>query len=141
MIPTLWGPNFWYSIFCIATTYPKNPTREYILNVQLFFKSFRHILPCDDCKKSYNKYSNENDSNIDNISNFETKDKFIKLIYIIRSKVNKKIGYDYKINFDYFKNKICYLSCYNKDTTVDITKLREVPFIPDKFLKSVLLLV
>jgi len=138
MRPSIWGPNFWYSIFCIASLYPDNPDIEYIKNVQSYLKSLRELLPCYDCKKSYYKFSKERDSDIDNIENYKSRNNFHKMIYNLRNKVNNKIGYDYKITFNYFKSKIDNLTCYNKNINPDITKLQEVPFIPDKYLDKII---
>ena len=138
MIPAVWGPQFWYCIFYIASTYPNKPDNDYIRNIQNYLISLRYLLPCSDCKNSYNRYSKENDSDIDNIENYKSRDNFLKMIYNLRNKVNNKVGYDYKISFKYFKSKIDHMTCYNKDIDVDITRLREVPFIPDKYLDKVL---
>lgn len=138
MRPLLWGPNFWYCIFCIASKYPEKPDIEYIKNVQSYLQSLKMLLPCTSCKESYKIFSKQDDTNIEDMKHFKNRNNFLRMIYHLREKVNKKVGYDYKISFEYFKSKIDHLKCYDKTTDTNITKLREVPFIPDELLEDVL---
>jgi len=52
-IPSEWGPNFWYTMRCIAFNYPDNPTREEKTHAKQYYTMLQYLLPCKNCRKSY----------------------------------------------------------------------------------------
>jgi hypothetical protein len=52
--PSEWGPPAWFFIFSVIGDMPEYPKdTDYY---QMFFESFRGVLPCPECRKHYNAY-------------------------------------------------------------------------------------
>ncbi len=52
--PEEWGPPAWYFIFTVIDEMPEYPKNtEYY---QMFFESFRGVLPCAECKMHYTRW-------------------------------------------------------------------------------------
>lgn len=82
-----WGPHFWKTMHFVAHSYPDNPTKSQKKHYERFYESFRVVLPCSVCRKSYNIYMDK----------FPIK-KFLRnrlhltfWVYIIHQKVNRKL--------------------------------------------------
>ena len=86
--PCWWGSNVWQTIYFIVASYPNNPTQKQIESACNFFKSLKHLLPCEGCQESYGKFSHESNTNVECLDNFKSKKKFIYFIFNLRNKVN-----------------------------------------------------
>lgn len=56
MKPEIWGPHLWYVMHLMSFTYPDNPTYSDKRVYHDFFTNFRHLLPCDFCRKHYARH-------------------------------------------------------------------------------------
>jgi hypothetical protein len=56
MLPSIWGPNFWYVLHIITFSYPLNPSEYDKRAYHDFFTTVKDVIPCDICKKHYSKY-------------------------------------------------------------------------------------
>ena len=56
MKPELWGPNMWYILHLITFSYPLEPSEYDKRAYHDFFHNLKDVIPCDICKKHYNKY-------------------------------------------------------------------------------------
>jgi hypothetical protein len=52
---SVWGNHYWKVLYCIALTYPDNPTDEIKNRTKLFLQNL--CLPCDKCQEEYNTIS------------------------------------------------------------------------------------
>jgi hypothetical protein len=89
----VWGKPLWFSMFIIAANYPveidKNNIRHrakmrYYKN---FFTSFKYILPCKYCRRSYAKFIKELPIN----KFLHSRNALMYWLYLIKDKVNKKL--------------------------------------------------
>jgi len=99
MKPKVWGPKAWFFIHAIALNYPKNPTFQQKREYSNFFKSLKHVLPCDACAKNYG-------INIDKypIDNYlDTTEKLFNWTVDLHNMVNYETG----------KPQVSYLDAYN----------------------------
>ncbi len=55
MEPILQGPGLWNFIHISSLHYPEKPTDEDKENFKMFINSLEKILPCDECKKHFQK--------------------------------------------------------------------------------------
>lgn len=102
LLPRIWGPHMWKSLHCISFNYPTNPTPEKKKQYRSFFEMLGHVLPCDDCSKSYLHLISDGPTQItDDI--FESRKTLTKWVCDIHQKVNNKLDADYDITF----NEIC----------------------------------
>lgn len=109
--PSLWGPKFWHTIFSFVAVYPNNPDDKYIKACFDFFNSLVVLLPCCACRNSYVEYINENDTNINNLDNFNSRNALITFVYLLRNKVNNKLGITYCVTKHYFTKKLEHMLC------------------------------
>ena len=58
MKPELWGNQFWFTIHTIALNYPTEPSESEQKSVEQFLLSLKDLLPCEKCKKHYQKNLN-----------------------------------------------------------------------------------
>lgn len=137
--PYLWGPSVWKSIFSIIAVYPNNPSNDEIQAIIKYFKSIKHLLPCESCRISYTTFLNDQDTNVNNVKNFNSRDNLIYFVFNIRNKVNNKLGISYGITFKYFKLKLDLMICKN-NTHYDayINMLNEAPIITDDVQNKIL---
>lgn len=56
MNPSRWGPHGWFFMHSITFTYPTNPTQSDKDNMKNFFLSMKEVLPCEQCRKNFNKH-------------------------------------------------------------------------------------
>jgi hypothetical protein len=129
--PAYWGHHFWYTMYAIATVYPERADTSMTDATQNYFQSLKYLLPCESCRKSYQKYTKENDTNIENKNNFSNRNSLIEFIFNIRNKVNKKLEIEYYLTLSYIKNKLNKSICIpgNKVSAI-LNSLHEAPYIP-----------
>jgi len=131
--PYFWGPHFWETLFSICALYPDNPNKNFINSTKMYMISLKELLPCMSCRKSYEKFSSEIDTNIYNDLNFSSKENFCKLIYLLRNKVNDKLGLEYNITLDYFMKKLEQRVCSSKhDMDSYANNVSDAPFIQEE---------
>jgi hypothetical protein len=134
--PYFWGPHYWKILFTICASYPDNPDKSFITfitfveSVKKYMLLLQQLLPCKSCRESYIKYCSEIDTNINDDIHYSNKDNFIKLIFLLRNKINKKLGIEYNITIKYFKFKINNMICIS-DHNVDsyANNVMDAPFI------------
>jgi hypothetical protein len=93
MDTSVWGPKLWFSMFIIASNYPTKidvtnhihiAKKRYHKN---FFTSFKDILPCKYCRRSYKKFMKEIP-----IKNYlGGRQEIMYWLYLMKDKVNKKL--------------------------------------------------
>jgi len=128
--PILWGPSTWKTIFYIIAVYPEKPNNEEIESIHNFFLSLKNLLPCSGCRTSYSIYLNEKDTNINDLINFNSRDNLIKFVFLLKNKVNLKLGCNYNLSLSYFKKKLDKLiSNNNNNSDSHINNFCEVPVI------------
>jgi hypothetical protein len=136
--PCWWGSSLWQTIYFITAVYPKNPSNDQMESINNFFKSLKHILPCNGCQESYNIISCETNTNIDCLENFKTKEKLIHFVFNLRNKINNKLTHEYYININYFKKKLeSMIMTENNIYDGKVCEMIEAPFIPTDLEKSV----
>ena len=129
--PSWWGSSVWQTIYSIVAVYPQNPDIEQKNAIKNFFISLKHLLPCNSCRESYNKFIEENDTNVNNDKNFNSRDNLIKFVYSLRNKVNAKLDNNYNVSLNYFKKKLDnMISDNNNNIDAYLSSMSEVPFIP-----------
>lgn len=57
--PTLWGKHAWEFIDYVVLHYPTRPNRRDQLSMVNFMMSLGQILPCEKCRKNYNRFMRE----------------------------------------------------------------------------------
>jgi hypothetical protein len=136
--PCWWGPNFWYSIFSIAATYPDKPDPKIIESTKNYFISLKLLLPCEGCRNSYATLINQADTNINNNNIYSSRNNLIEFIYNLRNKINSKLEIEYDLNLNYVKKKINKMAYNNNNMDGYINTLHEAPLISEKIIKKVL---
>ena len=132
--PNFWGPKLWGAIFSIVAVYPEIPNVEYINSTKGFFTSLTNLLPCNKCKLSYNEYIKESDTNLNDNTNFSSRKNLIKFVYLLREKVNTKLGLEYCLTVEYFEYKLNKMICVSENKVDSyVNYLNEAPFIPKIF--------
>lgn len=58
MNSSFWGPSFWQTLHCVAATYPDIPNSIQKKQMLNYLNSIPYILPCDKCKKHFQKMVN-----------------------------------------------------------------------------------
>jgi hypothetical protein len=136
--PYFWGPHFWETLFNICALFPDNPNENFRNSTKMYMLSLKELLPCYSCRKSYEHFSSEKDTNITNDLNYSSKENFSKLIYLLRNKVNNKLGLEYNITFDYFKIKLENMICSSKhDMDSYANNISDAPFIQKELMNVV----
>lgn len=137
--PCWWGSHVWQTIYCMVAVYPNKASQHKAESMCNFFKGLKHLLPCENCQESYNKFSCEPNTNAECIENFKTKDNLIKFVYNLREKVNCKLTYEYNISLEYFKKKLQYM-VVSETNRYDgkVCEMVETPFIPKELEKKAL---
>jgi len=87
----VWGPAGWLFLHSIAQNYPWKPDQEKKENYLTFFKQVGNVLPCRYCRESYQKFITEPGTEL-NMSVMESRKTFVKWLYLVHNKVNKKLG-------------------------------------------------
>jgi len=102
--PNIWGKHTWLFIETSILSYPNNPNDDIKKYYYNFFESLIYILPCDDCRKHYKTFFNNNKLNNNILSSRENMiDWIIKCHNNINHINNKQIIT--KNNFmDYYNN-------------------------------------
>lgn len=136
--PAYWGHHFWYILYAIAAVYPENADIAMIDATQNYFQALKYLLPCESCRKSYEKYTKENDTDIENKYNFSNKNSLIEFIFNIRNKVNKKLEIEYYLTLSYVKHKLNKSICSPKNKfSAILSNLHEAPYIPERLEEKV----
>ena len=137
--PCWWGSHLWQTIFCMIAVYPDRPSQIEIDAIKSFLMSLKTLLPCYSCRKSYSEYILEPDTNINDNSNFMTREKLLRFIYNLRTKVNMKLEHNYGINYNYFKKKLDAMICKDSNSVDSyIFNLVEIPCIPKEIEDTVI---
>lgn len=56
MLPSIWGPHFWFILHVISFAYPEHPT-EYDKRIYHdFYTSLKDVIPCELCRKHYREH-------------------------------------------------------------------------------------
>ena len=151
MFPKIWGPSMWTVLHLISFSYPKNPSTIDKINYKKFYDSIGHILPCNYCRDSYNKFILEGNTKLDD-NVFESRDKLTKWLYYVHEAVNKKLGVDYGVSYDdvvkkyeYFKTSCnlpqlsynskplsCEIPSNNLAISYKMASIKDCPIIPYK---------
>lgn len=50
---SVWGPQLWHNIHCIALNYPKDPSKQDKENYKIFYSNLDQIIPCSSCSIHY----------------------------------------------------------------------------------------
>lgn len=87
MDPKIWGNNLWNILHIVAFEYPEHPSERDKEHYKIFYTNLKNILPCIECKKHYSLLIEK--FPIDNY--LETKKKLFKYIYLLHSKINKRL--------------------------------------------------
>jgi hypothetical protein len=105
LLTKIWGPPTWESIFCIVFGYPTNPTQEDKEGYKKYFEALGCVLPCPFCRNSYCSFiAPEGELALtDNV--FESIETLSKWVYNLRNRVNKKLGMEYGVSYEMFKEK------------------------------------
>lgn len=136
--PCWWGSHLWQTIYFLVAVYPDNPTVQEKEAIKNFFFTLKFLLPCEGCKKSYCKFSEEKDTSIINIDNFKNRDNLILFVYNLRQKVNDKLSHEYYITPNYFKQKLNYMLVSEKNINDGhVCNMIESPFIHKSLEKKV----
>ena len=102
----IWGPSAWFFLHTLTFNYPENPTEQDKEIYKNFFLSLQNILPCSKCREHYKELLNDYD-----ISNhLESKNKLIRCLYEIHSRVNLDSNSE-MISYNLFKQR--YIRKYN----------------------------
>src|SRR3990167_988983 len=116
-----WGPDGWKLSHSIVHMFPNNPSNDDKLYYYLFFESFKYILPCIYCRRSFSEYTQKHPI----INCLKNKDSLTKWLYDIHNMVNDKLrkqGYNTKQDpsydnicqyYDNYINDINYNDCIN----------------------------
>jgi hypothetical protein len=136
--PYFWGPHFWETLFNICALFPDEPNENFKNSTKMYMLSLKELLPCYSCRKSYELFSTEKDTDITNDLNYSTKENFSKLIYLLRNKVNNKLGLEYNITLDYFKIKLDKMICSSKhDMDSYANNVSDAPFIQKELMNVI----
>ena len=140
ILPIIWGHNVWSSIDNYIAILPEELYKKEIECIMGFFNSVTVLLPCNSCKLSYIEYCKEPNTNIYDINNFKTRDSVIKLLWILRDKVNKKLQVEYCISLNYYTLKLNYSICDSNNNNLDgvVSNIIDAPFIQEKIMNMVL---
>lgn len=104
LITKIWGPHFWITLHSITFGYPVNPTKEQKKYYKNFFTTVSHVLPCKLCRDSYAFFINS-EPTVLNDDVLVDRHTLSKWLYDLHERVNKKLGVDYDISFDYLVHK------------------------------------
>ena len=52
MKPTIWGPYGWLFLHSVTMEYPDKPSSKDKKQMEAFFNSLKHVLPCDTCSRN-----------------------------------------------------------------------------------------
>ena len=88
MNPEIWGPRLWFFIHTIAINFPDNPTREDYDKYLMFFKSLKHIIPCEKCRIGYIEKTTKNPVN-NHLKNSTT---LFNYTIDLHNEVNRSLG-------------------------------------------------
>ncbi len=132
--PIFWGPHVWSCFYSFISTYPKeniNVTNEQKQAMKSQFESLTYLLPCCTCRQSYSNFSRESDTNIYDMNNYVNRETLIKTIFLLRKKVENKVGYEYYTTLNYFKFKLDNMICNGNKNEYYANMMHECPFIPE----------
>lgn len=106
-----WGPSFWKFLHALSFFYPKHPSEKQKKKYESFLLSFEEFIPCEKCKKDYEKYISEKKPNLD------SKKEFVIWVIDLHNFVNKKLGkkiYTYEeVESQWNENNEPCLDCLN----------------------------
>ena len=88
-----WGPRLWYSMFTVAANYPEKiePSNKFhaakMKQHKVFYESFKNVLPCKYCRRSYAQFLKE----LPIKKYLYSRNALMYWVYLIKDKVNKKL--------------------------------------------------
>jgi len=99
MLPTIWGPKYWFVLHVSSWRYPQHPTNEDKKHMKNFIESIANLtLPCVICRHHMRDYLKKN--NIDEA--LESNVKLIKYLWNFHNHVNNVSGKP-EMTFEKFK--------------------------------------
>lgn len=137
--PFCFGPKLWSNIDVSISGLSEILSHEEIESFIMLMKSLRYLIPCNECRSSYNVFSREDDTNIENVDNYTSISDITNLIFHLRNKVNKKIGINYYITQNYYNVKIYAIrNLCEKNMDHVMCSMYNAPFISDDIINSVI---
>ncbi len=100
--PTIWGPHAWFFLETITMAYPENPDKEDIKNTKMFFNSLQYVIPCEKCRKNYNKHLKLHPLN-DNV--LKDRSSLFKWIVDVHNSVDYSKKKKYDEDYRFYTNK------------------------------------
>ncbi len=97
----VWGKAGWTFLHSVTFGFPVDPTTEDKNNYLIFYEKLGNVMPCRLCRESYLKFITEPDTLL-SIETFKNRESVVRWLYKIHNKVNKKLGVDYKVEFEEF---------------------------------------
>lgn len=95
--PKIWGPNMWWILHLISTTYPHNPTPEEKQTYYNFVHNFGAVLPCIVCRDNFRNNLQQMQFSPAHLMNRTT---FTKFIFDLHNLVNIETGKKPNTDFD-----------------------------------------
>ena len=86
MDPIIWGPHLWFYMHTLSFNYPEKPNAENIENHLAFFENLKFTLPCENCRKHYIKFYENN--KIDD--SLVSRQKLIEWVLDLHNDVNRR---------------------------------------------------
>jgi hypothetical protein len=98
LMTKIWGPPAWQFLHMTTFGYPVNPTDIQKKNYKQYFTLVGEILPCRECRTSYQEYITTGDTELTNdvMKNRKT---LTKWFFNIHNKVNEKLNNNYGMEF------------------------------------------
>jgi len=118
MDPKVWGPSLWNFLHICSFNYPKNPTRDDIMNHNNFLNSLKYIIPCANCQTHYSEYLNKHPPKLNSQMDFITW--VIDLHNDVNKRNNKKI-YSYDESLELIRSNM-----ENKNKSQSTTKSKNI---------------
>lgn len=100
--PIIWGPKAWFFLETITMAYPTNPSDEEKKNTKLFFYTLQFVIPCEKCRKNYNKHLEIYPLSEEVLSN---RDNLFKWIINMHNSVDINKKKTYNDTFKYYISK------------------------------------
>lgn len=101
-----WGPNLWYLLHSLSSSYPDKPTKLTITKYKIFMRELIYVIPCPMCQKEYMLYIRRFPVKLGSNSEFN------KWIFDFHNGVNKRLG----------KPTMSYEACLSKYISVNHIK-------------------
>jgi hypothetical protein len=103
LITTIWGRHEWESFHAKTFGYPIKPTEQQKTEYLYYFTLLGCVLPCNYCRKSYQKFIKVGDTKLD-MSTMESRETLTRWAFRMHNRVNNKLGVDYGDTYE----ELCY---------------------------------